>query len=295
MNIDTMSTSVSGFYKLKVNDGKCNSLFSDSIFIRQLLIPKYTLTYNPTICTNAPLKLITNAQDAKNIYFKWDFGDMQMYDKAQPHNHAYTIAGNYIIKLSITNDYCPKYEQFLQKDSIKVVSPVMPSDFTLFVLSEIDTIFTPLKYDADYTQFQWYPPTYLSNASIEHPIFNSNKSINYILTRTNLITTCKVDDIYKIDVSNNVVISIPKAFTPNGDNLNDILRIQYGAGIKTFNFIKIFNRWGNLVFQTTNLNQGWDGSFNGVQQEMDAYTYFISYVTFKNDLVSKTGSFILLR
>ena len=115
------------------------------------------------------------------------------------------------------------------------------------------------------------------------------------MTRTEVLTACKVDDTYKIDVSSDVVIAIPKAFTPNGDNLNDILKIQYGAGLKTFNFLKIFNRWGNIVFQTTNLNQGWDGNVNGNPQEMDAYTYFISYVTYKDEPVSKTGSFILLR
>jgi len=293
--IDTFSTASTGFYKLKVNDGKCNSLLSDSIFIKQLLIPNYTLNYNPIICINTPLQITTNAQDTKNIYFKWDFGDMQTYDKAQPLKHTYPLAGNYIIKLAATNDYCPKYEQFLQGDSIKVILPVAPSNFTMFVLSEIDTLFTPLKYDTGYSQFQWFPSTFLNNASIERPLFNGNKSINYILTRTNPTSACKVDDMYKIDVSNDVVIAIPKAFTPNGDNLNDILKIQYGAGLKTFNFLKIFNRWGNLVFMSTNVNQGWDGTYNGVPQEMDAYTYFMSYITFKNEPVSKTGSFILLR
>jgi gliding motility-associated-like protein len=115
------------------------------------------------------------------------------------------------------------------------------------------------------------------------------------LTRTEVLTACKVEDIYKMDVSDLVVVSIPKAFTPNNDNLNDILKIEYGSGLKVFHFLKIFNRWGNVVFQTTNLNQGWDGNMNGIPQEMDAYTYFISYVTYKDEPVSKTGSFILLR
>lgn len=293
--VDTFSTASTGFYKLKVNDGKCNSLLSDSVFIKQLVVPNYTLKYNPSICINTPLAINTNAQDAKNIYFKWDFGDMQNYDKAQPLKHSYQMAGNYIIKLAATNDYCPKYEQFLKGDSIKVVLPVTPSNFTLFVLSEIDTLLKPLKYDTGYNIFQWYPSTFLSNPSIPNPVFNGNRSINYILTRTDSTTACKVDDLYKIDVSNDVVIAIPKAFSPNGDNLNDILKVQYGAGLKTFNFLKIFNRWGNLVFMSNNVNQGWDGTYNGVPQEMDAYTYFMSYITFKNEPVSKTGSFILLR
>ena len=292
---DTFSTSTEGVYKLKVNDGQCNSLLSDPIYIRKLVIPKYTLSYNPAICINTPLTLNTNAIDAKNIYFKWDFGDTKIFDKAKAINHSYAASGSYMVKLAITNDYCPKYEQFLQGDSVKVVLPVSPSTFTLFVLADIDTVLSPLRKDPGYTQFVWNPSTYLNNPLIEHPLFKSNKSINYTLTRTEVLTACKVDDIYKIDVSNDVVIAIPKAFTPNGDNLNDILKIQYGAGLKAFNFLKIFNRWGNIVFQTTNLNQGWDGNVNGNPQEMDAYTYFISYITYKDEAVSKTGSFILLR
>lgn len=293
--IDTFSTMTEGVYKLKVNDGQCNSLLSDPIYIRKLVIPKYTLSYNPTICINTPLALNTNANDAKNIYFKWDFGDTKIFDKAKAINHSYAATGSYIVKLAITNDYCPKYEQFLQGDSVKVVSPILSSTFTLFVLADIDTVLTPLRKDPGYTQFEWYPSTYLSNASIEHPLFRSNKSINYTLTRTEVLTACKVEDIYKMDVSDIVAVSIPKAFTPNNDNLNDILKIEYGAGLKAFHFLKIFNRWGNLVFQTTNLNQGWDGNINGIPQEMDAYTYFISYITYKDEPVSKTGSFILLR
>jgi gliding motility-associated-like protein len=293
--VDSLSTIVNGFYKLKVNDGQCNSLFSDSIFIRKLIIPKYTLSYNPTICINTPLTLNTNAEDARNIYFKWDFGDTKIFEKAKAISHSYAATGSYVVKLAITNDYCPKYEQFLQGDSVKVVLPVSPSIFTLFVLADIDTVLTPLRKDPGYTQFAWNPSTYLSNTSIEHPLFRSNKSINYTLTRTEVLTACKVEDIYKMDVSDLVVVSIPKAFTPNNDNLNDILKIEYGAGLKVFHFLKIFNRWGNIVFQTTNLNQGWDGNMNGIPQEMDAYTYFISYVTYKDEPVSKTGSFILLR
>ena len=292
---DTFSTATEGVYKLKVNDGQCNSLFSDPIYIRKLVIPKYTLSYNPTICINTPLALNTNAKDAKNIYFKWDFGDTQTFDKAKAISHSYAATGSYMVKLAITNDYCPKYEQFLKGDSVKVVLPISPSSFTLFVLADIDTVLSPLRKDPGYTQYEWYPSTYLNNPLIERPLFRSNKSINYTLTRTEVLTACKVEDIYIMDVSNLVVVSIPRAFTPNNDNLNDILKIEYGAGLKVFNFLKIFNRWGNIVFQTTNLNQGWDGNVNGNPQEMDAYTYFISYITYKDEPVSKTGSFILLR
>ena len=102
-------------------------------------------------------------------------------------------------------------------------------------------------------------------------------------------------DIYKIDVSNDVVVAIPKAFTPNNDNLNDILKIEAGAGIKILKSFIIFNRFGKMVFQTNDITKGWDGKYNGYDQEMDAYSYLIDYVTYKDVSLRKTGSFILMR
>jgi gliding motility-associated-like protein len=98
-----------------------------------------------------------------------------------------------------------------------------------------------------------------------------------------------------LDVSTDVVLSVPKAFTPNNDNLNDILKIEYGAGIKTLNRFVIFNRYGRIVFQTNDITKGWDGRVNGYDQEMDAYTYLIDYTTYQDKLMKKTGSVILLR
>ena len=73
------------------------------------------------------------------------------------------------------------------------------------------------------------------------------------------------------------------------------LKIEYGAGLKTFNFLRIFNRFGKIVFQTNRLTDSWDGKYNGLDQEMDAYTYLIDYVTYKDEHITKTGSFLLLR
>ena len=61
------------------------------------------------------------------------------------------------------------------------------------------------------------------------------------------------------------------------------------------NYFRIFNRWGKLIFETNNPTIGWDGKYNGREQDMDAYTYLLDYITFKDEHVSKTGSVILLR
>jgi gliding motility-associated-like protein len=65
--------------------------------------------------------------------------------------------------------------------------------------------------------------------------------------------------------------------------------------LKTFNYFKLFNRWGRLIFETNQVNGYWDGKLDGRDQDMDAYTYLLDYITFKDEHIHKTGSVILLR
>jgi gliding motility-associated-like protein len=293
--IDTFSTSKSGSYVLVVNDGYCNSVKSEAILIKELNIPTYTLSYNPYGCIQGNLVINTNAKDQKNVQFSWDFGDGKTFDQAQPKTHSYDKIGSYQIKLDVKNDYCPKYEYQIKGDSVKIEAPLPPSKFTLFVLADQDTLLSPKKIDTGYINYKWEPSFNLSNPYIPNPIFRANSSIEYILKRTDPLTECFINDVYYIDVSNTIVVAIPKAFTPNRDNLNDVLKIEYGAGLKTFNYFRIFNRYGKIIFQTNRLTDSWDGKFNGIDQEMDAYTYLIDYVTYKDEHITKTGSFLLIR
>ncbi|MBK8472749.1 MAG: gliding motility-associated C-terminal domain-containing protein [Sphingobacteriales bacterium] len=74
---------------------------------------------------------------------------------------------------------------------------------------------------------------------------------------------------------------MPTAFSPNGDGQNDVFRAQ-ASGTITDYYLVVYNRWGQMVFETTDLNAGWDGMFNGQQQEMGVYVYYARY-TFAGD------------
>jgi gliding motility-associated-like protein len=89
------------------------------------------------------------------------------------------------------------------------------------------------------------------------------------------------------------IIDIPNAFSPNSDNSNDELFV-IGAGITEMN-LKIFNRWGELVFETEDQTIGWDGTYKGEPQELDVYVYTLNAVLDTGDKVSKKGNITLLR
>lgn len=86
---------------------------------------------------------------------------------------------------------------------------------------------------------------------------------------------------------------VPNAFTPNGDGLNEFFIIR-GMGINDFN-LKIFNRWGNLLFESTNMDKSWDGTFNGDPVSAGVYVYLISYRDYRGKYKEVSGHVTVFR
>jgi len=86
---------------------------------------------------------------------------------------------------------------------------------------------------------------------------------------------------------------VPTGFSPNGDGSNDVLYVR-GYSIQTLDF-KVFNRWGEKVFETQDQNVGWDGTFKGKPQEMDAFAYTLQVVFLDGTTFKKQGNVTLLR
>jgi len=101
------------------------------------------------------------------------------------------------------------------------------------------------------------------------------------------------DSICKLLDLNNYVVDVPNAFSPNGDDRNNILYVK-GQGIKEIDF-RVYNRWGELVFETNNINSGWDGTYKGEPQGMEAYGYYLKAVFLNDEIVEKKGNVTLMR
>jgi gliding motility-associated-like protein len=91
-------------------------------------------------------------------------------------------------------------------------------------------------------------------------------------------------------------VDVPKAFSPNGDGINDIIYVK-GWGIHLIDQFEftIYNRWGQMVFKTNNIHEGWDGMYKGKLQGVDTYTYNIRVTYQDGNVMTKSGAFTLLQ
>ena len=75
---------------------------------------------------------------------------------------------------------------------------------------------------------------------------------------------------------------MPNAFTPNGDNMNDLFRLKDVGLVRGFHMM-VYNRLGQQIFETSNPEKGWDGTLNGIQQPSGTYVWFINYIDLENN------------
>jgi gliding motility-associated-like protein len=142
--------------------------------------------------------------------------------------------------------------------------------------------------------YLWTPATGLSDPRIANPTVNIGRDQTYILTVTNN-RGCSDRDTVVIKVFESAPdIFVPSAFTPNGDGLNDRLT-PIPVGIREFQFFRVYNRWGQLVFGADGTAKGWDGRFGGKAQLSQTFAWHARGVGYDGRVVDKKGTTILYR
>lgn len=144
-------------------------------------------------------------------------------------------------------------------------------------------------------QYEWSPgPPLLNNANIPNPVAILTTTTTFYLTVKDAIG-CKGYDTVTIKIFKGTDnIYVPSAFTPNGDGLNDIFR-PLGTAIERLDYFRIYNRYGELIFETNNLSKGWDGTYKGKDQKTDNYIWTLKAVDRKKITREMKGNVILIR
>ena len=142
------------------------------------------------------------------------------------------------------------------------------------------------------TSFSWFPPAGLDNAHVSNPTASPEFDTKYIV-HGQTEWGCKATDSIDIYVNPETLLALPNAFTPGNGPNNEFKIIK--RGIATLKYFRIFNRWGNMVFETDNIDKGWNGEYNGVPQPFGVYVYEVEAVTTTGRLFQKHGNTTLIR
>jgi gliding motility-associated-like protein len=147
--------------------------------------------------------------------------------------------------------------------------------------------------------FNWTPSTGLNFTSVANPIALYNleqggRTITYVVRATNQVGCYGEDTIAVKIFTTPPDIFIPSGFTPNADGRNDVLR-PVCVGIKQLNYFRVFNRWGQMVYSTSQIGAGWDGSISGQPQATNNFVYIAQGVDYTGKIVFKKGNVMLVR
>jgi gliding motility-associated-like protein len=276
-----------------IDTNYCN--YPDSI-TKQVRIAenvKAEFTTPPFGC--APYDAVFNNISAGGQVFQWDFGDGATSTQTNP-THHYPDPGTYTIRLiAIDSATC----NFI--DSTKFTITVSGSPTALFSYTpnppQVNTAVTFTNQSIGGTSYLWNFGdgdtlfTILRDTTVKH-FYNATGKFNTCLVVYNQYG-CTDTLCTPIVATVIPALDVPNAFTPNGDGVNDEVHVK-GFAIGKMNW-RIYNRWGQLVFTTTNRNQGWDGRYKGILQPQEVYTYTLEIEFTDGTRATKTGDITLLR
>ncbi len=152
--------------------------------------------------------------------------------------------------------------------------------------------FTPIVTNVVSPSFNWSPTTFLACTDCPSPEVTPTATTIYSLQVTDA-AGCSASDTVRAVVMPDILL-MPTAFSPNGDGVNDLFR-PANKNLRKFN-MQIYNRWGELVFETDNAKEGWDGVFKNNEQQLGVFVWKVDYQTVnmkKNRY--ETGNLTLVR
>ena len=230
----------------------------------------------------------------------WDFeGAINSVSGCTNVSYTFPQGGTYDVTLTTTSiNGCSNsatYADYIYVEDIPVAA---------FSASSVDltTISTEVEFtneSVDATTYDWSFGDFTST-TVENPIhqFPDDSDGSYIV-QLNAYSPlgCKDSAVMVISIEEELIYYVPNTFTPDGDSYNNTFRPIFTSGYDPYDFhMTIFNRWGEIIFETFDDQYGWDGTYNGKLMQDGTYTWKIEFKQLKNDKhIAKLGHVTILR
>lgn len=278
----TTNVNISGLYVVTVTRGSCTE--TDTIDITLLDIPNADFSLPQDSCDNVLHEIFDNSS-SDVIHWTWLI-DSVFSDSTQ--NMTDTLpAGLHNVQLIVTTAYGCKDNIIRNINIIPAVASGAVSNDTIVYENYPAEIWA-----SGGQSYVWSPSITLDDAYRSDPTAISDETTYYYVTITDQFG-CVITDSVLVEILDDYQIYIPSAFTPNADGKNDLYRLG-GNGIMDFYMI-LYNRYGEIVFETSDINDSWDGYFRGKEADSGTFAYYITIKYMNQDEKVHKGSFTLYR
>jgi gliding motility-associated-like protein len=242
-------------------------------------------------CPNAPF-MFKDSSYATTVYnalsWEWSFGDGDSSFVQNP-THIYSAGGSYhVVLISKNGKSCT--DSATKQVNVEAFQPFAGND-TIIVKGEI------INFDASGGgSYTWTPATNLNNPFIGNPTgtYPDTGLFVYVVHVVSPSQMCSGDDTISVYVVDHGSLYIPTAFSPNGDGLNDFFK-PLAVGYSQINHFRVFNRWGQQVFYSEHLKEGWDGNYLGQPCELGTYFWMLEITDRFGNKEERKGDVTLLR
>ncbi|GAB4205730.1 MAG: hypothetical protein Fur0023_14850 [Bacteroidia bacterium] len=254
-------------------------------------LPNVNFTYQKP-CENLPTLFFDSSfVNPGNIAdWHWNFGD-GYFDTIRNPIHVFSSPAIYNVVLTVTtSDGCV--------NSVTKPVDIKPKPNADFSMTNNPSVANETIYFSDFstpsgaiTSWYWnFGDTYVSN--IQNPSHAYTDQGDFMITLIVSTNDGCVDTVQK-EISIVLLPEVPTAFTPNNDGNNDMLYVKGGPFKKLL--FRVYNNWGQLVFETNDATQGWDGKFKGEDQPVGVYAWVLEAEIYNNRIIKKSGDVTIIR
>ena len=290
---DTLSRGENTFY-FKATDAK-GCLWRDTVVINAVPV-EATMPNDYVVCKPVDLTTVTIKDNDPNQGLKnysWFPVNSLTTKPNEGPNAIYKINATTLVNVNVENKYGCKKSLETQLELIDIKVNIATDKETLIKgNNEIANISVTGCTDCAYA---WTPSTGLNATNTASVRATPQDTTIYKVVVSK--KGCKEEKTIRINVDNvncgEPNIFVPNAFTPNNDGNNDILKVR-GRWISKLQFV-VYNRWGQEMFTTTDLNNGWNGVFKGNEVAPDVYNYFLQVTCLDNKIFTKRGNTSLIK
>jgi gliding motility-associated-like protein len=274
----TVSPTATTNYTVTVTDvNGCSSSATQTISVLNFTGPQFAFGNNITLCygNNPPVLPSTSTNGITGVW--------------QPGTISNTQSGTY----TFTPDGGQCAADYVLNVTVQQINLTASPDTTVELASYVDLL--AVVTGSTNGTYQWSPIENITCANCATAQLLALRDQVYTVTYTDLQTGCSATATANIDVNYdpNTIFYIPNAFTPNGDGNNDVFEV-YGLKIREID-MRIYNRWGEKVFEEKSASPQWDGTYKGVLQNPGVFVYHIYIIFYNNEVVQTKGSLTLIR